>query len=217
MTAWFYKEDATQRGPVVLAQRAVAEESRHIRTYYPTRARGMGIKSVFWLAAIAGLAALAPPQPAHALTMAECATKYNAAKSAGTLNGQTWNVFRKAECGPGSKPAVVQKEPIDLLKDELKQKGYSEQNIQLALVILHVGPAAEQCVEAGYENQGLMDAMKSLAAKTGVIMTNDQVARYYQIDKVPAFEIMAYKGLSDDRRYDFCMAKRRDFAALGLL
>ena len=37
--------------------------------------------------------------PANALTMAECSTKYNTAKDAGTLGGQTWNQFRKAECG----------------------------------------------------------------------------------------------------------------------
>lgn len=36
--------------------------------------------------------------PASALTQAECSTKYNAAKDAGTLNGMTWNQFRKAEC-----------------------------------------------------------------------------------------------------------------------
>ncbi|MFA6156583.1 hypothetical protein [Mesorhizobium sp.] len=37
--------------------------------------------------------------PASALTMAECSTKYNAAKDAGTLAGATWNQFRKAQCG----------------------------------------------------------------------------------------------------------------------
>lgn len=38
---------------------------------------------------------------AQALTMKECGAKYNAAKSAGTLNGMKWNEFRKAECsGP---------------------------------------------------------------------------------------------------------------------
>ena len=36
---------------------------------------------------------------AHALTMAECSTKYKAAKAAGTLNGMKWNDFRKAQCG----------------------------------------------------------------------------------------------------------------------
>lgn len=47
---------------------------------------------------ISGMALLAT-QPAHALTAAECSAKYQAAKTAGTLNGQKWNDFRKAECG----------------------------------------------------------------------------------------------------------------------
>ncbi|WP_245307604.1 hypothetical protein [Mesorhizobium sp. AA23] len=220
MTVWFYDENSTRRGlsrRVDLAQIAITEDSRHLRTNGFGHATGMDTRSAFWFALLVGLAALAPCQPANALTMAECSAKYNAAKSAGTLNGRTWTVFREAECGPGSKPAVAQAQPIDTLREELKQKGYSKQNIQLAFLILHVGLAAKQCVDAGYEDQGLIDAIKSLAAKTGVTMTNDQIARYYQIDKAPAFEMMAFKGLSDDLRYDFCMAKRRDFAALGLL
>jgi hypothetical protein len=36
--------------------------------------------------------------PATALTSKECSAKYQAAKSAGTLNGKTWNEFRKTEC-----------------------------------------------------------------------------------------------------------------------
>ena len=44
--------------------------------------------------------------PASALTMAECSTKYNAAKAAGTLDGQTWNQFRKAECGSDASAAT---------------------------------------------------------------------------------------------------------------
>ncbi|RWD31638.1 MAG: hypothetical protein EOS22_04240 [Mesorhizobium sp.] len=194
---------------------AIAEDSRHLRTNPFGHVTGVVAKSAFWLALVAG--GLAPCQPAHALTMAECSAKYNAAQSAGTLNGRTWHVFRQTECGPGSKPAVEQAKPIDALKDELKQKGSSEQNIQQAFMILHVGLAATQCVDAGYEDPGLLEAIKSFFAKTGVTMTNDQVARYYQIDRAPPFEMMAFKGLSDDQRYDFCMAKRRDFAALGLL
>jgi hypothetical protein len=31
--------------------------------------------------------------------MTECSAKYKAAKAAGTLNGEKWNDFRKAECG----------------------------------------------------------------------------------------------------------------------
>ena len=48
---------------------------------------------------------------ANALTMKECSAKYKAAQTAGTLNGQKWNDFRKAECGaeaaatPASAPA----------------------------------------------------------------------------------------------------------------
>ncbi len=43
--------------------------------------------------------------PASALTMAECSAKYKAAKDGGTLNGQKWNDFRKAQCGADATPA----------------------------------------------------------------------------------------------------------------
>lgn len=36
--------------------------------------------------------------PAAALTAQECSAKYQAAKTAGTLNGQKWNDFRKDKC-----------------------------------------------------------------------------------------------------------------------
>lgn len=36
---------------------------------------------------------------AQALTMKECSAKYKAAQTSGTLNGQKWQDFRKAECG----------------------------------------------------------------------------------------------------------------------
>ena len=54
------------------------------------------IASGILLAAAAGVSVT---HPAHALSMKECSTKYQAAKDAGTLKGQTWNEFRKAECG----------------------------------------------------------------------------------------------------------------------
>jgi hypothetical protein len=53
---------------------------------------------------ISGLTLLAA-QPASALTSAECSAKYQAAKTAGTLNGQKWNDFRKAECGANAAAA----------------------------------------------------------------------------------------------------------------
>jgi hypothetical protein len=63
-------------------------------------------------AAVSGLAMLAATPPAQALTAQECSAKYQAAKTAGTLNGQKWNDFRKAECGsdaaatPAAAPAA---------------------------------------------------------------------------------------------------------------
>ena len=49
--------------------------------------------------AVSGFAALAVTSPAQALTTQECSAKYQAAKAAGTLSGQKWNDFRKAQCG----------------------------------------------------------------------------------------------------------------------
>jgi hypothetical protein len=63
-------------------------------------------------AMVAGFAAFAAAAPAQALTMQECSAKYKAAKDGGTLNGQKWNDFRKAECGadatatPAAAPAA---------------------------------------------------------------------------------------------------------------
>src|SRR3954452_9757305 len=47
--------------------------------------------------AASGLAIFAA-MPAQALTMQECSAKYKAAQTAGTLNGQKWNDFRKEQC-----------------------------------------------------------------------------------------------------------------------
>jgi len=49
--------------------------------------------------AASGFAAFAATAPAQALTTQECSAKYQAAKTAGSLNGQKWNDFRKAQCG----------------------------------------------------------------------------------------------------------------------
>jgi hypothetical protein len=54
-------------------------------------------KHLFTIAA-AGFA-LAAAMPAQALTMQECSAKYKAAQTAGSLNGQKWNDFRKEQCG----------------------------------------------------------------------------------------------------------------------
>src|ERR1700749_3455652 len=46
-----------------------------------------------------GFAMFAAAQPAHALTTQECSAKYQAAKTAGSLNGQKWNGSRRARGG----------------------------------------------------------------------------------------------------------------------
>ena len=54
---------------------------------------------------------------ANALTMKECSAKYKAAQTAGTLNGQKWKDFRKAQCGaeaaatPAATPAPASAAP----------------------------------------------------------------------------------------------------------
>ena len=70
------------------------------------------VKVVFAVA-LSGFAMLAASIPAHALTMQECSAKYKAAQTAATLNGQKWNDFRKAECGPdvAATPAAASAAP----------------------------------------------------------------------------------------------------------
>jgi hypothetical protein len=61
--------------------------------------------------AASGLAAFVMSAPAQALTAQECSAKYQAAKAAGTLNGQKWNDFRKAQCGADATPAAAPAAP----------------------------------------------------------------------------------------------------------
>ncbi len=78
--------------------------------------------------AVSGFAALAATSPARALTTQECSAKYQAAKTAGTLNGQKWNDFRKAECGaaataaPAATPAAAPAAPAAPKAAEAKSK-----------------------------------------------------------------------------------------------
>jgi hypothetical protein len=68
-----------------------------------SRATWSGLGAVVLAAGVTVLAA----SPAQALTMQECSAKYQAAQTAGTLNGQKWNDFRKAECGATATPAAA--------------------------------------------------------------------------------------------------------------
>jgi hypothetical protein len=60
---------------------------------------------------VSGFAAFMMSAPAQALTTQECSAKYQAAKAAGTLGGQKWNDFRKAQCGPDATPAAAPAAP----------------------------------------------------------------------------------------------------------
>jgi hypothetical protein len=74
--------------------------------------------------ALSGFAAFAATAPAQALTAQECSAKYQAAKSAGTLNGQKWNDFRKAQCGAdaAAAPAAAPAAPAAPKEAEAKPK-----------------------------------------------------------------------------------------------
>ena len=65
---------------------------------------------LFCAAALAGFA-FAAASPAQALTAQECSAKYQAAKKDGTLGGQKWNDFRKAQCGADATPAPTAAAP----------------------------------------------------------------------------------------------------------
>jgi hypothetical protein len=62
---------------------------------------------LLYAVAVSGFAAFAATAPAQALTTQECSAKYQAAKTAGSLNGQKWNDFRKAQCGADATPAAA--------------------------------------------------------------------------------------------------------------
>jgi hypothetical protein len=56
------------------------------------------ISRIILSAAALGAFAIMSAGPSSALSTKECSVKYKAAKAAGTLNGQSWNEFRKSEC-----------------------------------------------------------------------------------------------------------------------
>jgi hypothetical protein len=79
--------------------------------------------------AVSGFAAFMVTSPAQALTAQECSAKYQAAKTAGTLGGQKWNDFRKAQCGadataatPAAAPAAPATAPAAAPKEAKKKE-----------------------------------------------------------------------------------------------
>jgi hypothetical protein len=63
-------------------------------------------------AALCVVLTFAGSRDASALTMKECGAKYQAAKSAGSLNGMGWNDFRKTQCGTESAAAPAAPVPV---------------------------------------------------------------------------------------------------------
>jgi hypothetical protein len=79
----------------------------------PRRPRMNIQANILCAVAVSGFVAFAATAPVQALTTQECSAKYQAAKTAGSLNGQKWNDFRKANCGadavatPAAAPAAA--------------------------------------------------------------------------------------------------------------
>ena len=79
--------------------------------------------------AASAFAALASTSSAQALTAQECSAKYQAAKTAGSLAGQSWNDFRKAQCGadataaPAATPAAAPAAPKEAAAKPKSKKG----------------------------------------------------------------------------------------------
>jgi len=76
--------------------------------------------------AVAGFAAFVATAPAQALTAQECSAKYQAAKTAGTLNGQKWNDFRKAQCAADAAAAPAAAPAAPAAPKEAKAKPKKE-------------------------------------------------------------------------------------------
>jgi len=77
---------------------------------------------LFCAVAASAFAALTVSVPAQALTTQECSAKYQEAKKAGTLGGQKWNDFRKAQCGADATPAATGAAPAAAAPKEAKKE-----------------------------------------------------------------------------------------------
>lgn len=80
--------------------------------------------------AVSAFAALMATAPAQAVTRQQCSAMYKQAKANGTLNGQKWNDFRKANCGkqatatPATAPAATAAAPA-AATTRAKPKGHA--------------------------------------------------------------------------------------------
>jgi hypothetical protein len=91
--------------------------------------------------AVSGFAAFAASAPAQALTTQECSAKYQAAKAAGTLGGQKWNDFRKAQCGADATPAAAPAAPTAAASAPAAAKEAKKEAAPAAAPAVPSGPA----------------------------------------------------------------------------
>jgi hypothetical protein len=106
--------------------------------------------------AVTGFAALAATSSAQALTTQECSAKYQAAKTAGTLNGQKWNDFRKAQCAAAAAaaPAAAPAAPAAPKEAEAKPKKEAAPAAPAAAPAAPAGPAVfPSAVDAKYSKE----------------------------------------------------------------
>jgi hypothetical protein len=107
--------------------------------------------------AVSGLAAFAmTTSPAQALTAQECSAKYQAAKTAGTLGGQKWNDFRKAQCGAdaAAAPAAAAPAPAAEPKEAAKKESKKEAAKEAAAPAAPSGPAVyPNAVDSKYSKE----------------------------------------------------------------
>jgi hypothetical protein len=91
--------------------------------------------------AVSAFTAFAATVPAQALTTQECSAKYQAAKAAGTLGGQKWNDFRKAQCGADATPAAAPAAPTAAAPPPAAPKEAKKEATPAAAPALPSGPA----------------------------------------------------------------------------
>ncbi|MGY2901320.1 hypothetical protein [Bradyrhizobium sp. URHC0002] len=109
--------------------------------------------------AMSGLAALAMTSQANALTAQECSAKYQAAKTAGTLGGQKWNDFRKAQCGADATAAPAAAAPAAAApaaapKEAAKKESKKEAAKEAAAPAALSGPAVyPNAVDSKYSKE----------------------------------------------------------------
>src|SRR6059058_5281998 len=104
-------------------------------------------RNLLFTLAGAGFAALVATAPAQALTTQECSAKYQAAKAAGTLGGQKWNDFRKAQCGvdataaPAAAPAAAPGAPATSAAPKAAEPKEKKEAAPAAAPAAPAGPA----------------------------------------------------------------------------